>query len=227
MADKTKSFKLKLIIFLIILILLVSIPFLINFYVIKTTEDNIFTLGDVDLVPETVQCVMVLGAGLKPDGRPNLMLEDRLDVGIALYKAGFAPKILLTGDNGQDRYDEVNAMKEYVMAEGIPAEDIFMDHAGFSTYESIYRSKAIFDVTEMIVITQRYHQYRALYISKSLGIKAYGVVPEYVEYSGEAYREFREILARNKDFFKCIIKPEPKFLGDVIPISGNGLTSHD
>lgn len=172
-------------------------------------------------------CILVLGGGLKPDGTPNHMLQDRLDKGIELYREGAAPKLLLSGDNGQERYDEVNAMKEYALQEGIPSEDIFLDHAGFSTYESMYRARDTFLVKKAIIITQRYHQYRALYTARGLGIEGYGVIAEPRVYAGQKYRDVREILARNKDFLKMIIKPEPTYLGETIPISGSGLASHD
>jgi vancomycin permeability regulator SanA len=173
------------------------------------------------------ECILVLGAGLKADGTPNYMLKDRLDKGIELYKSGAAPKLLLSGDNGQEEYDEVNAMKKYALDAGVPAEDIFMDHAGFSTYESVYRARGIFLVHKAIIITQKYHQYRALYAARELGIEAYGVSCDTREYAGQSYRNVREILARTKDFMKLIIKPEPTYLGVSIPISGSGLSSHD
>ncbi len=172
-------------------------------------------------------CILILGAGLRPDGSPNFMLQDRLDTGIALYEEGVAPKILLSGDNGQELYDEVNAMKNYALDKGVPLEDIFMDHAGFSTYDSMYRAYAIFNVKKPIVVTQKYHLYRSLYLAKGLGLSPVGIYSDQKTYTGQKQRDVREYLARNKDFFKLLIKPEPKFLGDVIPISGNGLMSHD
>ncbi|MEG2200504.1 MAG: ElyC/SanA/YdcF family protein, partial [Anaerovorax sp.] len=143
----------------LVLLLIAMIPVAINSYVVKSTESHILNPMATEQEPSQLsqtlaaeakskngQCLMVLGGGLKPDGTPNYMLADRLDMGIALYKQGVAPKLLLTGDNGQERYDEVNAMKKYALDRGVPKEDIFMDHAGFSTYESVYRAKAVFDV---------------------------------------------------------------------------------
>jgi vancomycin permeability regulator SanA len=155
------------------------------------------------------------------------MLRDRLDKGLALYFAGAAPKLLLSGDNGQEQYDEVNAMKQYVLDAGVPAEDIFLDHAGFSTYESMYRARDIFKAEQVIVITQKYHQYRAIYAARKLGVEAYGVSAVQKAYAGQSYREIREILARTKDFLKLVVQPEPTYLGEAIPISGSGLLSHD
>ena len=133
----------------------------------------------------------------------------------------------MSGDHGQDEYDEVNIMKDFAIEKGIPSEDIFMDHAGFSTYESIYRAKEIFGAKKIIIVTQEYHLYRALYIAKTMGIEAYGVGADPRQYVGAFNREVREILARNKDFVKCIFKPEPTYLGDPIPINGNGDDTND
>ncbi|HWQ79817.1 MAG TPA: ElyC/SanA/YdcF family protein [Anaerovoracaceae bacterium] len=210
---------------LILLILVPAVTLTVNAYMKASTEK--YLISDDDAPGLGADCILVLGAGLKPDGTPNLMLRDRLDKGIELYKAGAASKLLLSGDNGQERYDEVNAMKEYALDAGIPPEDIFMDHAGFSTYESMYRARDIFQVKKAIIITQKYHQYRALYTARGLGIDGYGVIAEPRVYAGQKYRDLREILARNKDFLKMLVKPEPTYLGEAIPISGSGLASHD
>ncbi len=174
-----------------------------------------------------VDCILVLGCQVKADGTPSPMLSDRLKRGIDLYKRGVAPKIIMSGDHGRKEYDEVNAMKQAAMDEGIPSEDIFMDHAGFSTYESLYRAKEIFQADKLVVVTQEYHLYRALYIAKKLGIEAYGVTADYHTYFGQANREVREILARGKDFLKGMIKPAPTFLGEIIPVSGDGNLTND
>ena len=118
---------------------------------------------------ESHDCIIVLGAGLWDD-KPSPMLKDRLEKGISLYKAGAAPKLLMSGDHGRTGYNEVQVMKQYAIDAGVPSEDIFMDHAGFSTYESMIRARDIFGVTSPIVVTQKYHLYRAVYIGKSLGI---------------------------------------------------------
>ena len=118
-------------------------------------------------------------------------------------------------------------MKSFAIERGIPSENVFMDHAGFSTYESIYRAKEIFDVKKMVIVTQKYHLYRALYIANKLGIEAYGVGSDPRPYVGAEWLELREIIARDKDFFSTIIKPKPTYLGDKIPISGNGDLTND
>lgn len=209
---------------LIIAILMVA-PFAIDRYVIFSSAQRI--LPQEEVVRSHADCILVLGAGITPDGRPSYMLRDRLDKGIELYEAGAAPKLLLSGDNGQERYDEVNAMKQYVLERGIPETDIFLDHAGFSTYESMYRAKAVFQVESAIVVTQKYHLYRSLYIAEQLGLETTGTSALEKRYVGQWSRDVRELLARNKDFVQTIFKPEPRFLGEVIPISGDGRLTHD
>lgn len=196
----------------------------INAFVVFTTIDNIIT--DKTELPQDIDCIMILGAGIWGD-QPSHMLQDRLDEGIRLYKEGVAPKILMSGDHGSKYHDEVNVMKNYAMEKGVPSSDIFMDHAGFSTYESMYRAKDIFEVDKMIVITQKYHLFRAMYIAESFDIETYGANSDPRRYRGFLYREAREVLARIKDFASCIVKPEPTVLGESIPVNGNGDITND
>lgn len=176
---------------------------------------------------ENADCIMVLGCQVKEDGRLSHMLEDRLKRGVALYKAGAAPKLLMSGDHGRTNYNEVQAMKQYAIDQGVPAEDIFMDHAGFSTYESVYRARDIFQVKRIIIVSQEYHLYRALYTAKALGLESWGVASDYRTYSGQIKRDIREVLARVKDFGLGIFQPEPTYLGDPIPITGSGDATND
>ena len=168
----------------------------------------------------------MLGAGIIDAKTPTPMLKDRLDLGIELYKAGAAPKILLSGDNGQVGHNELHVMLSYVREAGVPEEDIFCDHAGFSTYDSLYRAQSIFGVERALVVTQRYHEYRALYIGEALGLEVRGASADQERYSGQLLRDFREYLARNKDFFKTAIAPAALVGGESIPISGSGVVSH-
>lgn len=178
--------------------------------------------------PETqTDAVLVLGAQVKPDGSLSRMLKERLDTGISIYKAGITDRMIMSGDHGRDDYDEVNAMKSYAIEQGVPSECIFMDHAGFSTYESMYRAKEIFEAERLVVVTQKYHMYRALYDAKALGIEAAGVTCDTRVYSGDKYRKLREMAARIKDVGYTIAKPRPTYLGDVIPVSGNGDVTND
>ena len=172
-------------------------------------------------------CILVLGAGLLPDGNPGPMLTERIRKGVDLYLAGAAPKLLMSGDHGREDHDEVNAMKDAAMAAGVPSEDVFMDHAGFSTYDSFYRAREIFGVRKVVVVTQAYHLPRALWIARRMGLEAVGVACDTQRYPGQLYRDIREILARDKDFFKCIFRPLPRYLGEAIPISGSGDATND
>ncbi len=195
--------------------------FSINAYVKNTTKDSIITPERASEL-EDVDCIIVLGCFVKPSGVPSDMLYDRIKMGNELYLSKAAPKIIMSGDHGQVEYDEVSTMKAYAVDAGVPSEDVFCDHAGFSTYESIYRAKEIFGADKVIIVTQEYHLHRALYVAKSLGIDAYGVSADYRTYAGQIGRDLREILARNKDFITSIFKPEPTYLGESIPINGNG-----
>lgn len=184
------------------------------------TAEEATALNDVD-------CIVVLGCFVRNNGVPSDMLADRLQRGIELYKQGAAPKMIMSGDHGRESYDEVNAMKRVAIDAGVPSSDVFMDHAGFSTYESIYRAKEIFEADKIIIVTQEYHLYRALYIAEKLGIEAYGVNADLHTYLGQSSRDIREILARCKDFVTTILKPEPTYLGETIPVSGNGNITND
>lgn len=202
-------------------IILLGIAVDINTHIISFSSkytlltDEAAELSDVD-------CILVLGCGIWGD-RPSPLLEDRLLRSIELYNHGVSDKILLSGDHGKKDYDEVNVMRTYIEENGnIPTEQIFMDHAGFSTYESMYRAKEIFCAKKVIIVTQKYHLSRAIYIARSLGLDAYGVASDYQRFSGQAMRDAREVLAREKDFFYCLFKPKPTYLGEQIPISGSG-----
>lgn len=205
------------------ILLIVIIVLFLNFYVILSTKKQI--IKDYSKL-KNIDCIIVLGAGIW-DGEPSPMLEDRLLESIKLYENQVSTKIIMSGDHGKKDYDEVNIMKEYAIENGVPSENIFMDHAGFSTYDSIYRAKEIFKAKNVVIVTQEYHLYRALYIANSLGINAYGVRSDPRKYVGATYRELREVLARNKDFVKSIFKPKPTYLGDEIPVSGNGDITND
>ena len=166
--------------------------------------------------------IVVLGASVYADGTPSGILQDRLDGGIALYFAGAAPKIIMSGDNSTVSYNEVKAMKDYAVAQGVPSEDVFCDHAGFSTYESMYRAKHVFGAERIVVATQTYHLYRALYSARGLGVEALGVPSDYHAYSKQTQYDLREIPARTKDFFKTLFKAPSTFVGDPISLNQSG-----
>lgn len=218
----THKYKLpKLIRFSVFLILSAFICVIsINSYMISKADNYILLPDDAGAL-DNIDCIMVLGCGVNND-TPSPLLADRLQRGVEIFQNSDIPKILMSGDHGQIDYDEVNVMKQYALNCGIDESDIFMDHAGFSTYESMYRAKEIFGVKRMVIVTQKYHLSRAVYIANALGIEAYGIASDYREFGGQFQRDAREVLARVKDYFTSILQPEPTYLGEFISISGNG-----
>lgn len=173
------------------------------------------------------QCILILGCGVWAGGVPSHMLEDRLNEGIRLYEAGAAPKILVSGDHGSSSYDEVNVMKQYLMDAGIPGSDIFMDHAGFSTYESIVRAKKVFGAEKMVVVTQKFHMARTLYLCRHFDIDAVGVNSDPRAYRDALRCSIREWAAREKDILYCLLNVPPTYLGEPIDLSGDGDITND
>jgi vancomycin permeability regulator SanA len=198
----------------------------INGIVKGTTKKQILSPEEAAKLTD-VDCILVLGCGVRADGSPSDMLRDRLLRAMEVYELGGSAKLLMTGDHGRENYDEVAVMKSFAVDAGVPSEDVFMDHAGFSTYESMYRAKEIFQAKKVIIITQEYHLYRALFIANRLGLESYGVSADYRSYTGQAGQNFREFLARVKDFATSLFQPEPTYLGETIPISGNGDLTND
>ena len=223
--DKKRNINRMIKIMIIGIIILMIAIFSLNIYVVNNTKNEIVKEENVSNI-DGVDCILILGAGIWGD-KPSPMLEDRLKEGITLYKKGTTKKIIMSGDHSREDYDEVKIMKEYAESEGVSSEDIFMDHAGFSSYDSVYRAKEIFGVQKMIIVTQKYHLYRSLYIAKKLGIEAYGIESNLRTYPGQVFREIREILARDKDYFKCIMKPEASIMGEKISLDGSGDITND
>lgn len=220
-----KKWKLALLLICGLGVLMVAVVLGINGYVVARTRAQI--ISPEQAAGYGADCVLVLGCGVREDGTPSDMLHDRLQQGVALYEAGAAGKLLMSGDHGTVDYDEVNTMKQFALDAGVASEDVFMDHAGFSTYESLYRARDVFAAKKIIIVTQGYHLYRALYIADKLGLEAVGVAADQRTYAGQSFRNAREILARNKDFLTGIFQPEPTYLGQVIPIFGNGDLTND
>lgn len=202
----------------------------VNAYVVGSTEGRILSVDEAAKL-DGVDCIIVLGCKVRDGGSPSDMLRDRLETGISVYKemlaSGRGSKLLMSGDHGTVEYNEVYTMKQYAIAEGIASEEIFMDHAGFSTYESIFRAKEIFGADKVVIVTQEYHLYRALHIADALGVEAYGVSADLNAYGGQTMRDLREILARNKDFLSGIFKPNPTYLGKPISLEGSGDVTND
>lgn len=220
-----KKLKKVLVFLLIMCVAGMLIIFGINGYMILSVKNRIITLENAKELD--ADCIIVLGARVYDNGNPSDMLRDRLLTGISLYNEEASQKIIMSGDHGRVEYDEVNVMKNYAMEQGVPSEDVFMDHAGFSTYESIYRAKEIFGAENIIIVTQEYHLYRALYIAKSLGVNAYGVSADLDVYRNQWYRDFRELLARVKDMGYCLFRPAPTYLGERISLTGSGDVTND
>lgn len=199
---------------------------IINGCVKGSVDDRIITEIQAEGLDE-FDCIIVLGCGVRLSGEPSPMLHDRLRRGVSLYEHGAAPKLLMSGDHGSESYNEVAVMKLYAVDNGVPPENVFMDHAGFSTYETMVRAKEVFCAQRVLIVTQEYHLYRALYIANAIGLDAYGVSADYRDYSGQFYRDVREVLARVKDFGTTIFRPKPTYLGDTIPVSGSGELTND
>lgn len=194
----------------------------VNFYIIKSTQDQIY-LNQNDL-PE-YQTALLLGAKVYDNGILSPIMRDRADVAIEIYNSSKVKKILVSGDHGTTGYDEVNAIKNYLLESGVDKKDIFLDHAGFDTYDSVYRAKNIFEVESMIIVTQKFHLPRAVYISNSLGVESAGIVADRRYIFLRNY--LRESLSRVKAFFNVNFNAQPQFLGERIPITGDSGKSWD
>jgi len=207
---------------IIIAAALLTASLIINITMIKSMEKYVYSnISDIPPRP----AVMVLGAQIR--GKTlSPILRDRVNGGIALVRSGKGGKLLLSGDHGDIYYDEVNAMRLYVLenAPEIPHEDIFMDHAGFSTWDSMYRARDVFEVKELLIVTQKFHISRAVCMARSLGINAigYGLPDEQFGIQSLAAWQFREYFARLKAVYSIVFNIKPKYLGDKIPITGDG-----
>jgi SanA protein len=198
----------------------------VNAWVIRRARPQIFE--DLPSIRQA-QTAIVLGAyvyGKK--GTLSPVLQDRVDAAIALYQAGRVDSLLMSGDHGQQDYDEVNAMRHYAESKGVPRSKIFLDHAGFNTYETMVRARRVFQVESAVVVTNRFHLDRAVFLALSQGIRAQGWVADRRRYSDADFYEQREFLARCKAFwFALVWRPQPSFLGPAIPITGDAALSHD
>ena len=196
----------------------------INFHI--DSKSNPYIFQDMNNLPE-VETALVLGAKVFQQGTMSGMLQDRVDTAIDLYKKGKVKKILVSGDHGKENYDEVNAMKDYFLKKGVRGEDIFLDHAGFDTYDSLYRANKIFEVSSVVVVTQNFHLPRAVYIGKGLKMEVCGFSADRHLYANIDYNKSREVLSKVKAFSDLNFHAEPKFLGEKIPISGDSKKSWD
>ena len=216
----------KLLLIFGLLCLAVAVLFVaINAHVIRISAPRLIS-ADAATNLEKVDCILVLGSSVQPNGTLNRVVRERVDTALTLYESGVSQRLLMSGDHGKVNYDEVNAMKQYCVDKGVNTDVIFLDHAGFNTYDSIYRAKAIFGIQKMIIVSQEYHLYRAVYIANELGIEAYGV-PAEQEATTALITNLRESVARVKDYFSCAFHIEPTVLGEPIPISGSAKLSDD
>jgi SanA protein len=208
--------------FLIILAAALAGTLAINAGMILAASKHVYT--DISAIPSRT-AIMVLGSQTHGT-RLSPVLQDRVEGAIKLMGIGKGKKLLLSGDHGQIYYDEVNAMRIYVLANApdIREEDIFMDHAGFSTWDSMYRARDVFEARDLIIVTQEFHISRAVCIARSLGLDAAGYGVNQDRFFGRSLLswQFREYFARIKAFFYIMLKPKPRYLGDKIPISGDG-----
>ena len=202
MSKRTRTVLKILSIAVVIGLILVLIGACINLYIVHTGGKQIYTVEQMR--GSKADCILVLGAGLKPDGSPSDMLRDRLSFACDLWEEGVSDTVLVSGDRASESYDEVTAMKNYLLAHGVPEEAILEDPKGYSTSESLKRAKDVFGYENVVVVTQRYHLYRALYIAQKTGLDAKGVNSDPYTYRGQVLRDMREFAARIKDFFKFI-----------------------
>ena len=220
-----KRLKIGLWVLLGLLVLSIAAVLTLNFHVVSTGKAAL--VSSEEAAGYQGDCIVVFGAGVSPSGKLSDMLKDRMDTALALYQAGAAPKLLLSGDHGRNDYNEAGAMRDYALAHGVSEENIFLDHAGFSTYETLYRARDVFGVRRAVLVTQEYHLYRALYVGEKLGLSTVGVSADRHTYLGQWKRELREIAARNKDVFTCLFHLHPTFLGEAIAINGDGRVTWD
>lgn len=191
-----------------------------NAWVVLSTRGKLLTLSDTP--PEDIDCILVLGCGVYSDGSPTPMLNDRLTRAIELYEAGWSEKLLMSGDNRSKYYNELATMNRVAREAGVPYSAIALDYAGLNTYDSVYRARDIFGAKRIVIVTQEYHLYRALYLARALGLEAWGVAADGENYRGQTMRDLREILARDKDFLQAITQPLPTYLGDPVPLYSEG-----
>jgi len=187
------------------------------YHINKETEAYIY--DRVEELPSTYTA-LVLGASVRRNGELSTMLRDRVESALLLYNKGKIKRFLVSGDNRTTNYNEPVAMKKYLWRRGVPEEDIFMDFAGFDTYDSVYRASYIFEVDSAIVVSQRFHLPRAVYIARSMGLNFYGYNGDRREYELESRNRFREVAANVKAWIELLINKEPHFKGDKIPITG-------
>ncbi|HEX9015846.1 MAG TPA: ElyC/SanA/YdcF family protein [Chloroflexota bacterium] len=210
--------KLRRVAFAFLAVLLISsaaagLPAASVYYV---NQDAIY--DDPTQLPPTPVAI-VFGAGVLPDGSPTWMLADRVDAAVGLYQSGKVRRLLMTGDNSRAGYDEVTAMKQRAVDRGVPADLVNLDYAGFRTYDSCYRAAAIFGITKAVLVTQRYHLPRALFLARSFGIESVGLAAGIDSYPNQDFYNLREFVALSVSWYEAnVTRPSPRFLGDPVDL---------
>jgi SanA protein len=197
-----------------------------SWWVTSSSQAQLHTIEQLPTASTQVTGIL-LGAKVYANGGLAPMMQDRADTAIDLYNQKKITTILVSGDHGTKTYDEVNTIKNYLLEHGIPAENIFMDHAGFDTYDSLYRARDIFQVKEAVIVSQKFHLPRALFIANKLGVSSQGVIADRAVYPGLKRNYLRERLASVKAVLDIVLGTRPRFLGEVIPITGDSKKSWD
>lgn len=197
-------------IFLILIILVttgVGLIYILSFYVEKSTRSNVYSRIEALPVSHTV---IILGASVHSDGKLSPVLQDRVDTGLRIYKQGKAKRFLLSGDNREKDYDEVSAMRSYLLKKNVPSSHISTDPAGLNTYESMKRSSAEFKIPSAIVVTQAFHLPRTIFIANNLGLNYAGYPADAQKYQTETSLVYREKLANFKAVYELFIRKSQK-----------------
>ncbi len=206
-------------------VLITGATVLANLWIDHNSHDHIFT--DANRVPKK-QVAIVLGARVYRSGKPTAILEDRLRAALTLYRQGKVEKILVSGDHLAPEYDEVNAMWRWLSRYEVPSRDIFLDHAGIRTLDTMIRASEVFEVDSAVVCTQAFHLSRSVFLARRAGIDAVGIVADRRKYLHPRRNQVREYVAKTVAFLDSyVFRTHPRFGGDVIPISGDGRETHD
>lgn len=210
--------------FFVLSLVSILLVYIINSYFITSTKQYIKNnVNDFN----NAYTVIVLGARVYSNGNLSSYLQDRVDKAYELYQKGKVKRFLLSGDHGTKEYDEVNSMKTYLNNKGVPDRDIFLDHAGFNTYNTMVRAVKVFEVKDCIIVSQDYHLPRALYIANRVGLKAQAYSSPSNTLVSNGFNKKREVVARFKSFFEVLLHMKPKFLGEKHPITGDSRTTYD
>lgn len=182
----------------------------INGYCVFGSRDKVHTIAQVEESAVEADVIVVLGASVLPNGQPSDILADRLEVAADLYLSGAAPAIIASGDNRDSHYNESDAMKAFLVTLGVPEDAVYVDHAGYDTYASMYRAHFVYGAKSMLIVTQAYHLYRALMIATMLGADATGVASDKGAYDNQKQYSLRDVFARDKDFLQSLLKLAPE-----------------